>query len=322
MQALILRKTGSCANLKIEKIDEPKPTAKQVIVKNSAIGVSFLDVALCKGQYKPEKLPMTLGREASGVITEIGSEVTDFKVGDRVAYATAGYGAYCEMMAVDQRHLVVAPQELSDVEVAGSLSKGLMAHTLLNRVYAAKRAKRVMIHSAAGGVGHILCQWAKYLGLEIIGTVGSDAKIDFAKMVGCNHVINYKTQNLVEEVAKITNYEGVGIVYESLGKATLSKSLDCLWPLGMCISYGESSGSVENLNLNELVTNSLFITRPTLGLYKSVRVELVMAANEIFSAIIRKIITPKIKTYRFSEAVKAHQEIESGNNIGSIVLTF
>lgn len=322
MQAIILHKTGGTSNLKIEKIEEPKPANKEVVVKHTAIGVNFFDIAMCRGQYKPEKLPMILGSEGCGVITKIGSEVVDFKVGDRVAYSTAGYGSYVEMRAVDQRHLVAVPAEISDIQVAGSLTKGLMAHTLLHRVYLARRAKRVLIHSATGGVGHILCQWAKYLGLEIIGTVGLDAKIDYAKMLGCSHVINYKKQNLVEEVGKITNYEGVGIVYESLGKETLSKSLDCLWPMGMCISYGESSGSVENFNLNELVANSLFITRPTLTLYKASRIELVMAANEVFAALSKKIITPKIKTYSFSEVARAHQEIESGINTGSIVLNF
>ena len=156
----------------------------------------------------------------------------------------------------------------------------------------------------------------------MIGTVGDDRKVSFAKSSGCDHVINYKTSDLVSEMARITNNEGVGVVYDGVGKDTLEKSLECLWPMGMCVSYGEASGSTENLDLNRLVTNSLYLTRPTLALYKANRIELTLSANEVFGAIEDRVIKPQITTYEFKDAAKAHKEIESRNTTGSIVLTF
>jgi NADPH2:quinone reductase len=322
MQAIVLHKVGAPENLKIENVDDPKPKKDEVIVKNKAIGINFFDHAFRSGQYKLGKLPAILGVEASGVIVEIGSEVKDFKVGDRVAYINAGIGAYAEKKAVNVYSLIPVPSDISDEQVASTLFKGLMAHTLLHRVYIASMVKRILIQSATSGVGHILCQWAKYLNIEIIGTVGSDDKIDYARSIGCSYVINYRTQDLVAEVGKITDYGGVGIVYDSVGKDTLSRSLECLWATGICVSYGETSGPADNLNLNELAFNSLYITRPTLSRYKANRAELIMASNEIFGALNKGIIRPKINNYKFKDVVKAHRDIESKKTMGSLILTF
>ncbi len=322
MQAILLHKIGGPENLKIENVEDPKPNKDEVIVQNKAIGINFFDHALRSGQYKLNKFPAILGLEASGVIVTLGSEVKDFKIGDRVAYVNAGIGAYAERKAVNVYNLIPVPNDVTDEQVASSLLKGLMAHTLLHRVYIASLVKRILIHSVAGGVGHILCQWAKYLNIEIIGTVGSDDKMDYARSIGCSYVINYKTQDLVAEVAKITDYAGVGIVYDSVGKDTLNKSLECLWAMGMCVSYGETSGAVENFNLNDLVANSLYITRPTLAKYKNNRVELIMASNEIFAALTKGVIRPKINNYKFQDVVKAHRDIESKKTVGSLILTF
>lgn len=323
MQAIILAKTGDAGSLKVKKVDDPaKPQKNEVLIRHTAIGVNFFDIAFRRGQYKLEKFPVTLGSEACGIIEAIGPNVTDYKVGDRVAYATGSIGAYAEKRVVHQHHLVVPPSNLSDVQVAGTLLKGLTAHALLHRVYIATRAKKILVHAAAGGVGHILCQWAKALGLEVIGTVGDDKKIIPAQGFGCAHVINYKTKNFVEEVAKITNGGGVGLVYDSVGKDTLEKSLECLWPMGMCVSFGESSGKTEKLDLNYLVANSLYITRPTMALYKANRIELVLSANEVFAALTQGVIKPQITTYDFKDAAKAHQAIESRSSIGSLVLKF
>jgi NADPH:quinone reductase len=322
MQAIVLHKIGGPENLKIENVEDPKPKKDEVIVQNKAIGINFFDHAFRTGQYKLNKFPAILGLEASGVIVALGSEVKDFKVGDRVAYVNAGIGAYAELKAVNVYNLIPVPSDITDEQVASSLLKGLMAHTLLHRVYISSLVKRILIHSVAGGVGHILCQWAKYLNIEIIGTVGSDDKMDYARSIGCSYVINYKTQDLVAEVAKITDYAGVGIVYDSVGKDTLSKSLECLWAMGICVSYGETSGSVENFNLNDLVANSLYITRPTLVKYKANRVELIMASNEIFAALTKGVIRPKINNYKFQDVVKAHRDIESKKTMGSLILTF
>jgi NADPH2:quinone reductase len=322
MQAIVLHKVGAPENLKIENVDDPKPKKNEVIVTNKAIGINFFDHAFRSGQYKLSKLPAILGSEASGVISEVGAEVKNFRVGDRVAYMNSGIGAYAEKKAVNVYNLIPVPNEITDEQVASSLLKGLMAHTLLHRVYVASLVKRILIHSATSGVGHILCQWAKYLNIEIIGTVGSDEKMDYARSIGCSYVINYRTQDLVAEVAKITDYGGVGIVYDSVGKDTLSKSLECLWTMGVCVSYGETSGAFENFNLDSLVDNSLFITRPALSKYKANRTELILGSNEVFAALNKGIIRPKINNYKFKDVVKAHRDIESKKTMGSLILTF
>lgn len=321
MQAIILNKVGDAGHLKIKKVDEPKYRKNEVIIRHKAIGVNFFDISFRRGQYKLDQMPAILGMEACGIIEAVGSQVTDFEVGDRVAYATAGVGSYCERRAVNQRHLVVVPKAVSDIEAAATLHKGLMAHALLHRVYIASRAKVILVQAAAGGVGHILSQWAKYLNLDVIGTVGDNSKIDFAMRNGCVQVINYKSQDLVKEVARITNDKGVGLVYDGVGKDTLEKSLDCLWPMGMCVSFGESSGNTPNLDLNRLVANSLYITRPTMALYKANRIELALSAAEVFGAIEKKIITPQINTYDFKDVRKAHQDLENRKIMGSVVLT-
>ncbi len=322
MQAIIFNKTGDNKVLKIEKVEDPKIKNDEVLIRHTAIGVNFFDVAFRRGQYSLKKMPAILGMEGCGIIEAIGSQVRDYKVGERVAYATGTLGSYAEKKAINQHHLVIPPQSLTDIQVAGGLLKGLMAHALLHRVYIAKKAKRILIQAVAGGVGHILCQWGKYLGLEIIGTVGSDNKVAFAKANGCDHVINYSAKNLVEEVARITNSGGVGLVYDGVGKDTLDKSLDCLWPMGMCVSYGEASGNTPAFDLNKLVVNSLYITRPTLALYKANRVELALSASEVFMAMEKGVISPRVKTYAFKDAALAHKDLESRASMGSLVLTF
>lgn len=320
MQAIILNKTGGVGNLKIQKVEDPKITKNDVLIKNTHIGVNFFDVAFRNGIYTLPQLPATLGLEGAGIIERVGSNVVDFKVGDRVAYATAGLGAYATKRAVNHKNIVAIPNSITDEQAAATLHKGLMAHALLHRVYIATRAKRVLITSAAGGVGHILCQWAKHLKLEVIGCVGMDSKLNFARSLGCDHVINYKKQDITDEVGKITNHKGVGIVYDSVGKETLDKTISCLWPMGICISYGESSGKYENFDLNRLVSNSLYLTRPTMALYKSNRIELALSASEVFSAIEKGIIKPTITTYGFADVKKAHNDLESGKTMGSLVL--
>ncbi len=320
MQAILLHKIGDAGHLKIEKIDDPKPKKDEVLIKQTAIGVNFFDVSFRRGQYKLSEMPAILGLEACGIIESVGSNVKDFKVGERVAYATGGIGAYAEKRAINQRHLVIPPEKLSDEQVVAVLHKGLMVHALLHRVYIAKRAKKILIHAVAGGVGQLLCQWAKFLGLEVFGTVGSNEKIPAAKSAGCDHVINYTTQNIVEEIARITDHGGVGAVYDGVGKSTLEKSLDCLWPMGICVTFGESSGTAEKLDLNRLVANSLYLTRPTMALYKSNQIELKLSAAEVFAATEKGILKPQITTYAFKDVKKAHQDLESRKTTGSIIL--
>lgn len=323
MQAIVLGKPGDAGHLKLDKkFPDPKPKKQEVVIKHGAVGINYFDIAFRKGQYKLPQVPAVLGMEGVGIIEEVGSEVVDYKVGERVAYATAGNGSYAEKRAVHQRHLIAVPANLGDEQVAATLFKGLTAHALLHRVYIAKRSRKILVHAAAGGVGHILTQWAKYLGIEVIGTVGSDNKVDFARLHGCAHVINYRKTNFVEEIAKITNHGGVGLVYDSVGKDTLDKSLECLWPMGMCVTYGESSGATEKLDLNHLVNNSLYLTRPTMMLYKANRMELVLSADEVFATLLKGIVKPKITTYALQDVAKAHQDLENRNTVGSLVIKF
>jgi NADPH2:quinone reductase len=320
MQAIIINKTGGVDVLKMKEVEDPKAGKDQVLIRHTAIGVNFFDVSYRRGQYKLN-MPATLGMEACGVVEAIGPGVTEFKVGERVAYATADVGAYVEKRAVDKKHVLAVPQNIGDTVVAGSLYKGLMAHSLLFRVFLVKRAKKILVHAAAGGVGQFLCQWARGLGVDVIGTVGSDLKIARAQANGCSHVINYKSKNFIQEVGEITKGAGVGLVYDGVGKDTLEKSLDCLWPMGLCVSYGEASGPTNKLDLNMLVANSLYITRPTLSLYKANRIELALGAADLFNLLGKGVLKPQITTFPFSDVAKAHQALESRASMGSLVLT-
>ena len=320
MQVITLAKAGAPSSFKIKEVEDPKITKNDILIKQTAIGVNFFDIAFRSGQYKLPQTPVVLGLEACGTVERVGSAVKDFKVGDRVAYATGGLGAYATKRAINQDFAIAVPDYISDEQAVAVLYKGLMAHALLHRVYIAKRAQRIMVTSVTGGVGHILCQWAKFLELEVIGLIGMDGKREFAKNIGCDLVINYKQQNVVDEVAKATKNTGDGVVYDAVGKETLESSISCLWPMGMCVSFGESSGSYESLNLNRLVTNSLYLTRPTMSLYKANRVELVLSANEVFGAVQKGIIKPKITSFNFKDVSKAHELIESKKSMGSIVL--
>jgi len=320
MKAFLINKVGSPNNLELKTVDDPKPQTGEVVIRHTAIGINYFDVCFRNGAYKLSKTPAILGLEACGIIEEVGKGVTDYKVGERVAYATGPIGSYCERRAVKQNYLVIPPQGLTDEQVAGSLLKGMMAHALLFRVYLAARVKRILVHGAAGGIGHFLCQWASHLGIEVIGTVGSDAKVAIAKSFGCRHVINYTSKDFLAELDAITKGEGVGIVYDGVGKDTILKSIDCLWPMGMCVSYGEASGESPPIDLNALLLNSLYITRPTLALYKAKRIELVLSANEVFNAIATGILKPNITTYQFNDIPKAHLDLESRKTVGTLVV--
>ncbi len=321
MQAIMIAKTGDSSVLEIKNIEDPKPKSEEVLIRQTAIGVNFFDICFRRGQYKLSQMPAILGLEACGIIEAVGPDVVDFKVGDRVAYATGGIGAYAQKRVINQHHLVVPPKELSDIVVAGSLLKAMMAHTLIFRACNTRKAKRILVHSATGGVGQFLCSWASNIGIEVIGTVGNDSKISVATALGCKHVINYNKQDFLKEVARITNNEGVGVVYDGVGKDTMDKSIDCLWPMGICVSYGESSGSYNNFDLNSLVANSLYVTRPTLALYKANKIELALSANEVFTKITSGVLKPHITSFKFEDIAKAHQALENRSSIGSLVLT-
>lgn len=322
MQAIILDKVGGPGVLKVKQVEDPKKFKKDdVLIRQTAIGVNFFDVCFRKGQYPIVKgMPAVLGTEACGVVEAVGSGVKEFKEGDRVAYCTGGIGAYVEKRIIDKKHLITVPQDISDSVAAGSMLRGLAAHSFLFRAFIAKRTKRILVHSAAGGVGQFLCQWAKSMNIEVIGTVGNNEKVAVASENGCTFVINRKNSDFVKDVLDLTNGEGVGAVYDGIGKDTLNKSLTTLWPMGICLSYGESSGSQKSLNMDYLVKNSLYITRPTVAMYKSNRVELALGAAEMFSNIKKGILKPHITEYEFKDVAKAHKDLESGQTKGSLIL--
>lgn len=319
----ILSQPGDPNNLKLAKNEEKIiPRKNEVVIKQTAIGVNYFDIHFRKGDYGLSKLPAVLGMEACGVIEAVSDSVTDYKVGDRVAYAIGTMGAYTRRRSIKQNLLVKVPKEIPDTIVAGSLFKGLMAHTLLNRVYVASRVKRILVHAASGGVGQFLCSWARHLGIEVIGTVGHDKKIPFAQKFGCSYVINYRTQDFLKEVERLTDGKGVGIVYDGIGKDTLLKSLNCLWPMGICVSYGEVSGQIPPFDINHLLFNSLYLTKPTLALYKSNRAEYALAAAEVFELIKKGILVPKITTHKFEDLPSVHAQMEKRATVGSQVLIF
>lgn len=322
MQAIILGKTGGPGSLKVKEIEDPKKFKKNdVLIRQRAIGVNFFDVCFRKGQYSISgEMPAIIGMEACGVVEAVASGVKEFKVGDRVAYCTGGIGAYAEKRIIDKEKLVAVPPAISDTMAAGSLMKGLAAHSFLFRAFMVRKARIILVHSAAGGVGQFLCQWAKFMKIQVIGTVGSEEKVAAARNNGCDFVINRKSADFYEEVKKYTNGQGVGAVYDGIGKDTLDKSLACLRPMGICLSYGDASGGYSDFNLDRLVQNSLYLTRPTLAMYKSNRVELALGAGELFSLIERGVLKPKITEYDFKDVAKAHKDLESGNSIGSLVL--
>lgn len=321
MKAIILTKAGDPKVLKVAKINSPRKFKKDdVLIRHTAIGVNFFDIGFRRGQYKLKKYPAIIGTEACGVVEAVGSNVTEFRVGERVAYCTGPIGAYQERRIINKKYLVIVPNNISDEVVAGSLLKGSMAQTLLFRVYQAKRAKRILVHGASGGVGQFLCQWARAIGVEVIGVVGSQEKVNPALANGCRYVVNRSVGNFAEEIYKLTKGEGVGVVYDSIGKEVFEKSLKCLYSMGLYVSFGEASGKPKNLDLNQLVTNALYLTRPTLALYKANRSELALSAAELFDMIQQGLIKPKIKTYDFEDVALAHREIESRKSIGSIVL--
>jgi len=320
-KAIRFHQHGGPEVLKVEDLDPGQPQPGEAQVRHTAIGLNFIDVYDRTGLY-PAELPSGLGREAAGVITALGRRVRGFKVGDRVAYVHPKAGAYCEVRNVPVDRLVKVPRGISDEEAAALMLKGLTAQYLLRRTYRVTRGDAILVHAAAGGVGLILCQWAKALGARVIGVVGSDAKAELARRNGCRHVLILGREPLVSEVRKLTRGEGVAVVYDSVGKDTFMESLDCLRPLGMMVTYGNASGPPPALSPLELSKRgSLFLTRPTLFNYISTRPALDAAARELFAAVKSRAVRVRIgQRYPLTDAAQAHRDLEGRRTTGSTVL--
>ena len=319
--AIRFHQHGGPEVLKIEDLDPGRPQPGEAQVRHTAIGLNFIDVYDRTGLY-PAELPSGLGREAAGVITALGRRVRGFKVGDRVAYVHPKPGAYSEVRNVPADRMVKVPRGISDEEAAALMLKGLTAQYLLRRTYRVARGDAILVHAAAGGVGLLLCQWAKALGARVIGVVGSDPKAELARRHGCKHVLILGREPLAAEVRKLTKGEGVAVVYDSVGKDTFMESLDCLRPLGMMVTYGNASGpppAVSPLELSK--RGSLFLTRPTLFNYIATRQALDAAARELFTAVKSRAVRVRIgQRYALTDAAQAHRDLEGRRTTGSTVL--
>ena len=307
--------------LRIEDVTPEKPGKGEVQLRHTAIGVNYIDVYDRTGLY-PSPLPGGLGREAAGVVTALGRGVRGFKVGERVAYVYPVSGAYCEVRNVPVERLVKVPSGVSDPQAAALMLKGLTAHFLIRRTYRVARGDTILVHAAAGGVGLILCQWAKALGARVIGVVGSEVKAEVARRHGCWKVLISGRDELVESVKKATRGEGVPVVYDAVGKDTFMESLDCLKRLGMMVTFGNASGPPPPINPLELSKRgSLFLTRPTLFNYIATRAELEAGARELFAAVKSNKIRIVIgQTYPLRQAADAHRDLEGRRTTGSTVL--
>jgi NADPH2:quinone reductase len=307
--------------LRFEDFDPGKPAPDEAQVRHTAIGVNYIDVYDRTGLY-PVELPSGLGREAAGVITALGRKVRGFRVGDRVAYVNSKPGAYSELRNVTADRLVKVPKGIADEQAAALMLKGLTAQFLLRRTYRVASGDTLLVHAAAGGVGLILCQWAKALGAKVIGVVGSEAKAELALKHGCKLVLISGRDEIVPSVKKFTKGQGVAVVYDSVGKDTFLESLDSLRPLGTMVTYGNASGPPPPISPLELSKRgSLFLTRPTLFHYIATRDALDSAARELFAAVKKKAIKVLIgQTYALAEAADAHRDLEARRTTGSTVL--
>src|SRR5450830_608205 len=284
-KAIRMFKTGGPEVMEYVDVEVGDPGPGEVRIRHVACGLNFIDVYFRSGLY-PQPLPAGLGQEAAGVIDAVGPDVRHVQVGDRVSYATRPNGAYSELRVMPAAFLVKLPDSISFETAAAMTLQGLTVQYLFRRTFPLRGGETILFHAAAGGVGLIACQWAKALGVTMIGTVGSDEKAALAKAHGCTHVINYKRENFVERVKEITGGKGVPVVYDSIGKDTFINSLDCLSPLGMMVSFGNASGAVPPFSLNELASRgSLFITRPSLMSYTAKRSDLETMAAHLFSMV-------------------------------------
>lgn len=319
--AIRIHQTGGPEVLTWESVDLPAPAAGEATVRHAAVGLNFIDTYHRTGLY-PLPLPSGIGLEGAGVVEAIGPGVTEVQVGDRVAYAGGPLGAYAEARNIPAHRLLKLPVAISFDTAAAMMLQGLTAAYLLRKTYRVQPGDAVLIHAAAGGVGLIACQWAKALGATVIGTVGSAAKGELAKAHGCDHVINYSSENFVARVREITGGEGVPVVYDGVGKDTFMGSLDSLRPLGMLVTYGNASGPVPPLDLLLLSQKgSLFVTRPTIMSYTAKRPDLEALGAELFDVVASGKVKIEVhQRYALKDAAQAHCDLEARKTTGSTIL--
>ena len=320
-KAIRIFKTGGPEVMEYVDVEVGEPGPGEARVRHHACGLNYIDVYFRTGLY-PQPLPAGLGMEGAGVVEAVGSGVSHVKPGDRVAYAGRPPGAYAEARVMPASVLVKLPENIDFETGAAMMLQGLTVQYLFRRTFPLKGGETVLFHAAAGGVGLIACQWARALGVTLIGTVGSDAKGELAKQHGAAHVINYNTENFVERVKEITGGKGVPVVYDSIGNDTFTGSLDCLSPLGTMASFGSASGPVPPFSLNELASRgSLFITRPTLFTHTAKRENLDAMAADLFEMVGSGKVKIEInQRYALKDAAQAHIDLESRKTTGSSIL--
>ncbi len=320
--AVRVHKVGGPEVLTYEEVEVPAPGPGQVRVKNHACGLNYIDTYFRSGLYPAAGgLPFVAGNEAAGEIVAVGPGVTEVKVGDRVGY-TSALGSYAAERIMPADRVVKLPDSISYEQAAGMMLKGMTVEYLMHRTFKVQKGMNVLIHAAAGGIGLIACQWANALGANVIGTVGSKDKAELAKANGCHHAILYRDEDFVAKVKEITGGKLCDVVYDGVGKATFPASLDCIKPLGMFASFGNSSGSIEAFNINLLQQKgSLFCTRPTLNTYAAKREDLLSIANNLFNMVASgKVKIPINQKYPLKDAQKAHRDLQARATTGSSIL--
>jgi NADPH2:quinone reductase len=321
MKVISIKKFGGPDVLEVKNVEVGKPEAKEVLVKNLSIGLNFIDTYHRSGLY-PIPLPSGIGLESCGEIEEVGSDVSLFKVGDRVTHASMPIGAYAEKQIMPEDKLVSVPDGVSS-EVASCITlKGITAEYLLHRAYPLKKGDKVLYHAAAGGLGQILCPWANAVGAELIGTVGSKDKEEIAKKNGCHHVINYTDKNFVNEVEKIVGKNGIDVVYDGVGAKTFEGSIEVLKIRGMMVAFGNASGYVDTIDVKKHINaKGLFFTRPSIAHYTLKREELEESAKKVFAALLEGKFKIEIsKKYNLDDVRKAHEDLEGRKLTGPAVI--
>ena len=320
-KAIRIHETGGPEALTYEDVDVGTPGPGEVRLRQTAVGLNYIDVYHRSGLYPVKDLPAVIGMEAAGVIEDAGPDVGGFKAGDRVAY-TMGLGAYAQERVMGTGRLVALPDAIDDRQAAAMMLQGTTAHYLIHRTYKVQKGDTILVYAAAGGVGLILCQWAKHLGATVIGCVGSEEKAALAEANGCDHPILYRDENVPERVRKLTGGDGVQVVYDGVGKETFSDSINCLRPFGLMVSFGNASGPIDPVNPAMLgPKGSLYLTRTTLATHTATRELMMDGANALFDVVTKGHVKIAInQTYPLHETAQAHRDLEARKTTGSAVL--
>tara|TARA_B100002051_G_scaffold14084_1_gene11570 strand:- start:68 stop:1039 length:972 start_codon:yes stop_codon:yes gene_type:complete len=321
MKSIKVTNTGGPEVLELEEITLDKPGADEVQIEHVSIGLNYIDTYHRSGLY-PLQLPTGIGLEAAGVIREIGSNVSNFSVGDKVAYAAAPLGSYSTHRNYPSKNIVKVPDNIDLEIISSAMTKGMTTFYLLHKTYVPKKGETVLFHAAAGGVGQFFCQWAKSLGLKVIGTVGSQEKIEIAKKYGCDEVINYSKEDFAKKVMELTDGKGVSVVYDGVGKSTYDKSIECLKLRGTMVSFGNASGALDPIIVSKsLQPKGIYFVRPAMNQYFTNSEEIHEAANMLFKQISSGNVKIEIyKKYKLEDAVQAHKDLEGRKITGPAVI--